>query len=78
MAAEGSSLVEGAVFVLDKGTAVWQFNTKASVGQEKFRAAEFSHSLLSEREGRKEEVPHVYGQPSLQLECQLLLLTSQM
>lgn len=61
VAAEGSSLVEGAVFVLDKGTAVWQFNIKASVGQEKFRAAEFSHSLLSEREGHNEEVPHVYG-----------------
>jgi len=60
--AEGKSLIEGAVFVLDKGTAVWQFNTKASVGQEKFRAAEFAHSLLSEREGHKEEVPHVYDE----------------
>ncbi|KZP18584.1 fragmin60 [Athelia psychrophila] len=59
---EGSSLVEGAVFVLDKGPAVWQFNTKTSVGQEKFRAAEFAHSLLSEREAHKEEVPHVYDE----------------
>ncbi|KAF7985930.1 hypothetical protein HWV62_43854 [Athelia sp. TMB] len=62
VSAEGGSLVEGAVFILDKGTAVWQFNTKSSVGQEKFRAAEFAHSLLSEREGHKEEVPHVYDE----------------
>jgi len=51
VAAEGASLVEGDVFVLDKGAEIWQFNTSSSVGQEKFKAAEFVHSLVDDREG---------------------------
>ncbi|KAJ3799834.1 fragmin60 [Lentinula aff. detonsa] len=47
----GSSLVEGDVFVLDKGTKVWQLNTKESAGKEKFRAAEFVRSLSDGRKG---------------------------
>jgi len=41
--------VSGDVYILDKGTRLWQFNTKASVGKEKFKAAEFVHSLANER-----------------------------
>ncbi|KAF8073939.1 actin regulatory protein [Lyophyllum atratum] len=52
VAAEASSLVEGDVYVLDKGTKLWQFNTKASVGKEKFKAAEFVQSLANERGGQ--------------------------
>jgi gelsolin len=54
VAAEGASLVEGDVFVLDKGAEIWQFNTSSSVGQEKFKAAEFVHSLVDDREGHGE------------------------
>jgi gelsolin len=50
--AEGSSLIAGDVYVLDKGREVWQFNTKASAGQERFRAAEFVQKLVSERKGQ--------------------------
>lgn len=57
--AEASSLVEGDVFVLDKGTDVLQFNTSSSVGKEKFRAAEFVQSLVNERGGSCNSV--VYG-----------------
>jgi len=46
-----ASLVEGDVFVLDRGAAVWQLNTTASAGKEKFRAAEFVQSIVSNREG---------------------------
>ncbi|KIK69764.1 hypothetical protein GYMLUDRAFT_34156 [Collybiopsis luxurians FD-317 M1] len=46
-----SSLVEGDVFVLDKGTKVWQLNTKESAGKEKFRAAEFVRSIVETRKG---------------------------
>jgi len=48
---EGSSLVKGDVFVYDKGTEVWQLNTKTSAGQERFKAAEFVQVLISERKG---------------------------
>ncbi|KAJ3765583.1 fragmin60 [Lentinula raphanica] len=47
----GSSLVEGDVFVMDRGTKVWQLNTKESAGKEKFRAAEFVRSLSEGRKG---------------------------
>ncbi|KAJ4501291.1 fragmin60 [Lentinula lateritia] len=47
----GSSLIEGDAFVLDKGTKVWQLNTKESAGKEKFRAAEFVRSLTGNRRG---------------------------
>ena len=56
---EAASLVEGDVFVLDKGVDVWQLNTKASVGKEKFKAAEFVQSVISDREGQCRVV--VYG-----------------
>jgi gelsolin len=48
------SLIEGDVFVLDKGTKIWQFNTKESVGKEKFKAAEFVQSLMADRESQAE------------------------
>ncbi|KAJ3729218.1 fragmin60 [Lentinula raphanica] len=44
-------LVEGDVFVMDRGTKVWQLNTKESAGKEKFRAAEFVRSLSEGRKG---------------------------
>jgi len=40
--------------VLDKGSVILQFNTKASVGQEKFKAAEFVQSLVNDRESHAE------------------------
>jgi len=49
--AAASSIVEGDVYILDKGTHVWQFNTKESAGKEKFKAAEFAQSLVSPRQG---------------------------
>lgn len=52
--AEGPSLEEGHVFVLDKGPEIFQLNTNKSVGQEKFKAAEFVHSLVNDREGQSE------------------------
>ncbi|KAI0043945.1 fragmin60 [Auriscalpium vulgare] len=48
------SLVEGDVFVLDRGTDIWQLNTKESTGKEKFRAAEFVQSIVNERDGQPE------------------------
>lgn len=50
--ASKDSLNEGDVFVLDKGSAIWQYNTLSSAGQEKFKAAEFSRSLVSGRQGQ--------------------------
>ncbi|KAK1229830.1 hypothetical protein PQX77_007095 [Marasmius sp. AFHP31] len=52
VAPEASNLVKGDVFVLDKGIKVLQFNTKASVGKEKFKAAEFVKSLVDARQGQ--------------------------
>ncbi|KAF7299739.1 Actin-binding protein [Mycena chlorophos] len=49
--AEASRIVEGDVYVLDKGTHVWQFNTKTSQGKEKFKAAEFAQTLIEPRQG---------------------------
>lgn len=57
--AVASSLVEGDTYVLDKGAHILQFNTKGSVGQERFKAAEFAHSLSSGRKGQSEVT--VYG-----------------
>ncbi|KAJ7069501.1 actin regulatory protein [Mycena amicta] len=51
VAAKASSIVEGDVYILDKGTHVWQFNTKTSAGKEKFKAAEFAQSLVEPRQG---------------------------
>ncbi|KAG7088158.1 hypothetical protein E1B28_012180 [Marasmius oreades] len=47
-----ANLRKGDVFVLDKGSKVLQFNTKASVGKEKFKAAEFVQSLVDARQGQ--------------------------
>jgi gelsolin len=49
VAAEATSLVPGDAYILDMGTKIWQFNTKGSVGKERFKAAEFVHSLANER-----------------------------
>ncbi|EKM51571.1 uncharacterized protein PHACADRAFT_212211 [Phanerochaete carnosa HHB-10118-sp] len=46
---ESPSLVPGDVYVLDMGNKVWQLNTKGSVGKERFKAAEFDHSLATDR-----------------------------
>ncbi|KAJ2927491.1 hypothetical protein H1R20_g9607, partial [Candolleomyces eurysporus] len=46
-----ASLIAGDAYVLDKGAEVWQLNTKESVGQEKFKAAEFVQSLVDGRKG---------------------------
>ena len=65
--AEGASLVPGDVYVLDKGTQVWQFNSKGSVGKERFKAAEFVQTLVNERgntSGGTVDVT-VYGQLTL-------------
>jgi gelsolin len=43
------SLIEGDVYVLDKGSKILQLNTKEAAGQEKFKAAEFVQSLVNER-----------------------------
>jgi gelsolin len=50
--ATAASIIEGDVYILDKGTQVLQFNTKASAGQEKFKAAEFAQSLIAPRKGQ--------------------------
>lgn len=50
--ATAESLVEGNVYVLDKGVKFFQLNTKASTGQEKFHAAEFVQRLINERQSQ--------------------------
>jgi gelsolin len=60
--AEAASLHEGDVYVLDKGDKIWQLNTQASVGKEKFKAAEFVRSLADARKDQCDVV--VYGLPS--------------
>lgn len=59
VAAQAASLMEGDTYVLDKGSHILQFNTKSSVGQEKYRAAEFVQSLVSQRQSQCEVT--VYG-----------------
>ncbi|KAI8994198.1 fragmin60 [Trametes punicea] len=49
--AEGASVVQGEVYVLDMGGRVWQFNTRESAGKVRFKAAEFVQSLVNERGG---------------------------
>jgi len=56
-----ASLVEGDVYVLDKGTHILQFNSKESAGQERFKAAEFAQSLSNERQGQSEIVVYDEG-----------------
>lgn len=60
--ASADSLVEGDVYVLDKGQHILQYNTKGSTGQEKFKAAEFAQSLVNGRESKSDVA--VYGKPS--------------
>ncbi|KAI1793348.1 fragmin60 [Ganoderma leucocontextum] len=50
--AEGASIQQGGVYVLDMGEKVWQFNTQGAVGKVKFKAAEFVQSLVNERESQ--------------------------
>lgn len=50
--ADASSLVEGDVYVLDKGTKLLQFNAKTSAGQERFKAAEFVQALIQDRKSQ--------------------------
>ena len=57
--AEGASIQEGGVYVLDMGDKVWQFNTQAAVGKVKFKAAEFVQSLVNERQSQCDTT--VYG-----------------
>ena len=40
------------MFVLDKGTQVFQYNTRSSAGKERFEAAQFVRALIDSREGR--------------------------
>ncbi|KAF8524963.1 fragmin60 [Gautieria morchelliformis] len=40
----------GDVLVLDKGSALWQFNRKGSAGKERFKAAEFVRNIMEERQ----------------------------
>ncbi|KAJ3504108.1 hypothetical protein NLJ89_g8109 [Agrocybe chaxingu] len=48
------SLVEGDVYILDKGTEIWQFNSQGSAGQERYKAAEFAQGLVNERKSQCE------------------------
>jgi gelsolin len=43
------SIVQGDVYVLDKGSQLLQLNTKESVGKEKFSAADFVRKLVERR-----------------------------
>ena len=58
--AEGSSIEQGGVYVLDMGDKVWQFNTQDAVGKVKFKAAEFVQSLVNERQSQCDTT--VYGE----------------
>ena len=40
------------VFVLDKGTKIFQYNTRLSAGKERFEAAQFVRGLIDSREGK--------------------------
>jgi len=57
---DADSLVEGDVYVLDKGAHILQLNTKASAGQERYKAAEFVQSIVNERKSRSDVT--VYGE----------------
>lgn len=71
VAPEGASLVPGDAYVLDMGSKVWQLNTKGSVGKERFKAAEFAHSLASERTTTEACEVTVYGErfPPSRFDC---------
>ncbi|EPQ54417.1 actin regulatory protein [Gloeophyllum trabeum ATCC 11539] len=59
--AEASSIVQGAVYVLDEGTKALQFNTKESVGKERFKAAEFVRLLVNERQSQPQVIVYDEG-----------------
>ncbi|KDR82859.1 hypothetical protein GALMADRAFT_238469 [Galerina marginata CBS 339.88] len=61
--ATSQSLIAGDVYVLDKGTQILQFNSKASAGQERFKAAEFVQSLVNERESQCDVTVYDEGGP---------------
>lgn len=63
--AEASSLIQGDVYVLDKGSRILQLNTRNSAGQERFKAAEFVRNLADNRKHKCEVV--VYGKSSIQV-----------
>jgi len=51
VAVKGDSVVQGNVYVLDRGhDGVWQLNTKSSTHAEKYRGAEFARELLEGRD----------------------------
>ncbi|KAG8890765.1 hypothetical protein FRB98_004810 [Tulasnella sp. 332] len=55
--AKAPTMIEGGdVYILDKGTEIWQLNTAGAVGREKFKGAEFARGLAdhAERKGRCE------------------------
>ncbi|KAI0648163.1 fragmin60 [Trametes meyenii] len=60
--AEGASVTQGDVYVLDLGDRVWQFNTRDSPGKVRFKAVEFVQSLVSERGSQSDTI--VYGASS--------------
>lgn len=45
-------LSSGAVFVLDAGDKIWQFQGRESQGVEKAKAAEYVANLVGERDGK--------------------------
>ena len=62
VAPDASSLAQGDVFVLDKGTHLWQFNTKTCVGKERFEARQFVEDLATRRrEGHCPVDIEIYG-----------------
>ncbi|XP_006462498.1 hypothetical protein AGABI2DRAFT_186399 [Agaricus bisporus var. bisporus H97] len=65
--AEASSLIQGDVYVLDKGSRILQLNTRNSVGQERFKAAEFVRNLVDNRKHKCEVVVYDEGGPQASL-----------
>ncbi|VDC01331.1 unnamed protein product [Peniophora sp. CBMAI 1063] len=61
VAATAASLAQGDVFVLDQGSKVWQLNTRGAVGKEKFKAAEFTQSIVNARQGACESTVYDEG-----------------
>ncbi|KAL1745792.1 fragmin60 [Schizophyllum fasciatum] len=61
--AEADLLIAGDAYVLDMGTRVWQLNTRASAGLEKFRAAAFARELVDARGGQSDLTVYDEGGP---------------
>jgi len=49
---QASSLKFASVFVLDKGSDVWQYSKKGSPGKTRFQAAEFARTLADAHKGQ--------------------------